>query len=151
MGIQSPRQFQQGSSSGNSFIPAPTPLNFVQSQPYGYPPQRNSDFNPYSWHDVPYKRNPSLQKFPPGILYPRESYSPGICFVGGDHNQLVLEMPVMTPQKSTKVIRILVDTGAQTNRIRKGHYPTLMSIARTPLKLNTVDGTPLMEETWEQC
>ena len=83
-------------------------------------------------------------KFGGAVLHKRRSYRVGRVSFDGEDLQLVLRVPVELSNGEISEWKILVDTGAQANLVRKGLVPDhLMFSATEPLSFRTANGQRL--------
>ncbi len=95
---------------------------------------------PTDFHDCDQK----IIEIPERFLKPSHCFSVGNWSENGGHMQLIMDIDVETPERGILPLRVLVDTGAQVNLIRRELVPPeSWRIAEDPVRLITANNTVL--------
>ena len=87
---------------------------------------------------------PKETKLPDRVLRNVDKYTVGKVARNGEDLQLLMKLEVGKMNGGVQVIKMLIDTGAQVNLVRKGLVEDhLMYAARNPLTLATANGQRL--------
>jgi len=80
----------------------------------------------------------------PRMLKPRRAYFLGKCKCQHDDMQLIMRIPAEMPNGESKILKVLIDTGAEANLIKIGLIPDhLFHSAKKVLHLITASGQSL--------
>ena len=80
----------------------------------------------------------------PRLLQPENFYVIGSCQSKNSHFQLILKLPIRLQNGETRILKVLVDTGAEANLVKLNLLPNhLFSQAPSVLKFRTANGQVL--------